>query len=434
MPVASTKITTTNAVNGAVPPLRLALGRAVGLKVALVAAAAAAGAGGPAGENTAQLQGKQRFSATVYNGDVIPQCWGCAIADMDTMVLPDFKAGQTLPVLLNHGSPYGMDANTWSNIGLMDSAEIGDGGTLSVKGQFLSNDTAKRVIADAQDGFPWELSLRTTGGEMEYVAPGATAKVNGREVTGPVYVVRNAVLREVSFVQLGADDDTAAELEASQTGDKNNGTRVPLAVLARLPENNKMSTENTTATLLAGLTIDQLKTGRPDLIAAIAAASPVSGAGAATVAELKALPGASSDFIVASVEAGHTRAQAVDALLASMHNKVNGHAAELAAKLAEQKTAHDEVVSGLTARLKLAEEAAGVTPVKGSAANPGVTAAAPGPGLKLAGVQGTDPEADWNNSPQLQACWKDHGGKQAFIAYAGMQARAGDKWDTNPFA
>jgi hypothetical protein len=50
---------------------------------------------------------------------------------------------------------------------------------------------------------------------VEFVPEGKTAQANGREFAGPVNVARRASLGEISFVVLGADENTSAEIAAS---------------------------------------------------------------------------------------------------------------------------------------------------------------------------------------------------------------------------
>ncbi|MCS7046957.1 MAG: DUF2190 family protein, partial [Gemmataceae bacterium] len=51
---------------------------------------------------------------------------------------------------------------------------------------------------------------------VEFVAEGKTSQANGREFAGPVNIVRRATLGEISFVVLGADENTSAQIAAVQ--------------------------------------------------------------------------------------------------------------------------------------------------------------------------------------------------------------------------
>jgi len=49
---------------------------------------------------------------------------------------------------------------------------------------------------------------------LVFIPEGKTAKANGRDHQGPVYIARKSTLGEVSFVALGADDNTEARVAA----------------------------------------------------------------------------------------------------------------------------------------------------------------------------------------------------------------------------
>ncbi|TWU39329.1 phage major capsid protein [Novipirellula artificiosorum] len=83
--------------------------------------------------------------------------------------------------------------------------------------------TAKEVIATSENGFPWQASLGASADKVVFIPEGKTAKANGREIAGPVYIARKSTLGEVSFVALGADDDTEARVAAGQYADVEDG-------------------------------------------------------------------------------------------------------------------------------------------------------------------------------------------------------------------
>lgn len=79
--------------------------------------------------------------------------------------------------------------------------------------------TAQEVIATSENGFPWQASLGASADKVVFIPEGKTANANGREFKGPVYVARKSTLGEVSFVALGADDDTEARVAAGNYTD-----------------------------------------------------------------------------------------------------------------------------------------------------------------------------------------------------------------------
>ena len=79
------------------------------------------------------------------------------------------------------------------------------------------NQHGQEVTALADNGFPWQVSIGANPTRMAFVDKGESVEVNGRRFTGPIYVARQSQLREVSFVALGADDNTSAKMAASFT-------------------------------------------------------------------------------------------------------------------------------------------------------------------------------------------------------------------------
>jgi hypothetical protein len=80
----------------------------------------------------------------------------------------------------------------------------------------ISRDTAwaRDVAMSAKNGFPWQISMGGPVLEAEYVPKEQKVIVNGRTFEGEMYVVRRMTLKEVSFVDLGADANTTAVVEA----------------------------------------------------------------------------------------------------------------------------------------------------------------------------------------------------------------------------
>ncbi|MBB3205444.1 hypothetical protein FHS27_001244 [Rhodopirellula rubra] len=79
--------------------------------------------------------------------------------------------------------------------------------------------TAQEVIATSENGFPWQASLGASADKVVFIPEGKIAQANGREQKGPVYIARKSTLGEVSFVALGADDNTEARVAAGNYAD-----------------------------------------------------------------------------------------------------------------------------------------------------------------------------------------------------------------------
>lgn len=80
-----------------------------------------------------------------------------------------------------------------------------------------TGDSAREIVESSRNGFPWQASVGASARRWEEIKPGEKVAVNGREFTGPLYVIRAADLKEVSFVALGADDNTEAAVAARNT-------------------------------------------------------------------------------------------------------------------------------------------------------------------------------------------------------------------------
>ena len=103
-------------------------------------------------------------------------------------------------------------------VGHSEEAEIANG-KLTIEGVISFETTrARSIVTSAQNGFPWQASVGVQPIETEFVPAGKTTEVNGKQVSGPVDIVRKGQLKEVSFVDLGADSKTSATIAAKERG------------------------------------------------------------------------------------------------------------------------------------------------------------------------------------------------------------------------
>lgn len=88
------------------------------------------------------------------------------------------------------------------------------GAALSVTGELFSafDDEARSIAQKAQAGMPWQMSVGVYDYAVESVPATQSVAVNGQTFSGPLVVLRRAVVREVSIVALGADADTSVTL------------------------------------------------------------------------------------------------------------------------------------------------------------------------------------------------------------------------------
>ncbi len=151
----------------------------------------------------------RRFTMTAYTGGklLLANFAFPVVVDLSGLRVP----AKSRPILRDHSQQ--------QIVGHTESIEI-NGSTIRLTGVLSAANGHAREVADSADnGFPWQASIGAVAGRVVFVASGETVEVNGRKFTGPLYVARQAVLREVSFVALGADDQTSARLAATDAED-----------------------------------------------------------------------------------------------------------------------------------------------------------------------------------------------------------------------
>lgn len=154
-------------------------------------------------------RGPRKFSMRAYTGT------------------PMTLAGFPLPVVvdlagmkgINKSRPILRDHNPGMIVGHGQAATVGDSRTeLEVSGLVSgAGPDALEVVASADNGFPWQASIGAQVEQVREIDAGKSVVVNGRTFTGPLIVAKKTYLREISFVALGADDNTTAKIAASST-------------------------------------------------------------------------------------------------------------------------------------------------------------------------------------------------------------------------
>lgn len=164
-----------------------------------------------AGEDGAKLK---KFKMIAYTGGLMrPSGFGTdVVLDLSTTKV----AAGARPILLQHDplKPLGHSAPGQIKIDNRIEAE----GVLSA-----ANELVDQVQASSANGFPWKASIGAPYKRIKYVADGETAQVNGKSFKGPLYVVSDATLMEISFVALAGDDRTSAKVMA-QGGQSKEGS------------------------------------------------------------------------------------------------------------------------------------------------------------------------------------------------------------------
>ena len=187
-------------------------------------------------------KGKQmpRFRMVAYTGGLM-QLAGFphpVVVDLAGLEIPS----QNLPVRLDHERRQGVGHT--SRVAVEDGRLIAEG--------LISRDTswARDVARSGVNGFPWQASIGAAVVESEFVPPGQAVHVNGRTFEGPVHVVRRAVLKEISFVDSGADTETSARIAAGKQEnsdmDENTSDKTQVVENAQGKEAEKTGTQTAT--------------------------------------------------------------------------------------------------------------------------------------------------------------------------------------------
>ena len=100
-------------------------------------------------------------------------------------------------------------------VGHTDTIQAADGCLTATGLVSGTGPAAKEVLDSGKNGFPWQASIGAIPKHIVFVPAGHKIEANGRTFEGPIYVAKKAVLREISFVALGADDHTSARLAAT---------------------------------------------------------------------------------------------------------------------------------------------------------------------------------------------------------------------------
>jgi len=139
------------------------------------------------------------FSAVVYSGQEVVRYFGRLVIDLDGYEVPRDKS----PVLWMH---YGDRIGYTTRLGVESGRLVAEGRLLTV-GTGEHHELARQIVHDDGLGYPWELSIGVDY-DLEEVAAGEIVQVNGQSYEGPIFVGRRARHRELSIVDLGADDST----------------------------------------------------------------------------------------------------------------------------------------------------------------------------------------------------------------------------------
>jgi len=157
-------------------------------------------------EDGGEAKALRRFEMVAYTGTAM------VLAGWDAPVVIDLAGllirGAARPILKDHSQS--MIVGHTESVGV-EAGQLRVAGLVSGSGR-----VASEIVESSRNGFPWQASVGARATRTEFVKKGQTAAANGRTFEGPLHIVRASTLNEVSFVALGADDDTSARVAASK--------------------------------------------------------------------------------------------------------------------------------------------------------------------------------------------------------------------------
>lgn len=142
-----------------------------------------------------QENAPRRFSGIANSGKPFGFGMWQTVIDFDGIKLKDKTA-----VLIEHDGG--------QRAGVCSLSVVSDG--LKAEGVLLDNEYGQAVAAESDAGFPWEMSVYVQSSRVEELSAGASVQVNGQTLTGPMLIMRDCAIREVSFTAVGVDGNTHA--------------------------------------------------------------------------------------------------------------------------------------------------------------------------------------------------------------------------------
>ena len=166
-------------------------------------------------ECSAQLHAEEgtgvpKFSMLGYTGKPMMVGWfeNPVVIDLAGIDL----SNQRIPIFYAHDSRRG--------VGHTESIRVEEGALVAEGRISRATPEAREVWESGQKGFPWQASVGGYIVTRTELAEGETAEVNGRTVEGPATIATHFELKEISFVELGADDETTATVSAEHINRK----------------------------------------------------------------------------------------------------------------------------------------------------------------------------------------------------------------------
>lgn len=138
---------------------------------------------------------KRSFALTGYTGKAIDTWFGKVVFN-----IKGIKTKAKIPVLREHQRD--------RVVGFGEAFK--DESNFYVRGEFSgATKDAQEVLNLADEGYPWQASVGIWPKKVSLLGKDAKVKVNGKEFSGPGEIWEESEVGEISFVSLGADDNTA---------------------------------------------------------------------------------------------------------------------------------------------------------------------------------------------------------------------------------
>lgn len=147
-----------------------------------------------------------KVSMIAYTGGVMtPKVGNGRVRLVVDLGSAKIEAGRQIPALRDHD---------FKRVPGYLYAKVQDNQILA-EGRLLENPEADDIRAAHSQGLKWQVSIGMEDATYEPIEAGRFVSVNGQRFQGPIFVARNARLREISFLSVGADADTHVSLAAS---------------------------------------------------------------------------------------------------------------------------------------------------------------------------------------------------------------------------
>lgn len=121
-------------------------------------------------------------------------------SEMAIVDLENIKFKDKVPALLSH------DRDQRVGFGVLSV----NNHQLLIEGTLLNNEYGRAIAEDADAGFPWQMSAHISPTTIDELGKGDTAQINGQTITGPIIILKNCSVPEISFTPTGVDSETSA--------------------------------------------------------------------------------------------------------------------------------------------------------------------------------------------------------------------------------